>query len=210
MQKGSGSKRRVMKVSRKYIAVAGILLGALSFLALYGWEVLDVTNEVWLLASERDLRAHYIGWKFFRESDWHWPLGMMDGIIYPRLISVVYTDSIPWLALFFKMVSGLLPETFQYFGLWGLLCFMLQGMLAGLIVSKYGRNLWIDILLMEFFILSPTMIYRLYFHSELAAHFLLLMAFIPWIERDKINTSYKKCIYWSFLKYISFSPIDNL
>lgn len=188
-----------MKVSRKYTAAAGLLLGALSFLALYGWEVLDVTNEIWLLASERDLRAHYIGWEFFRESDWHWPLGMMDGIIYPRLISIVYTDSIPWLALLFKMISGILPGTFQYFGLWGLLCFMMQGMLAGFIVGKYCRNLWMNLLLVEFFVLSPTMIYRLYFHSELAAHFLLLMAFIPWIDRDKINTGYKKCIYWSLL-----------
>ena len=51
-----------------------LLLAVISFIILYGIDVLDVTNDTWLLASERDLRAHYIGWKFFRQSPCNFPL----------------------------------------------------------------------------------------------------------------------------------------
>ena len=153
-----------------------LLLAVISFIILYGIDVLDVTNDTWLLASERDLRAHYIGWKFFRQSPWNFPFGLMDNMMYPDKISIIFTDSVPVLAVFFKVFSGILPETFQYFGLWGLLCFILQGLCAYELIAYYVDNRWIRLIGTEFFIISPSMIYRLYYHSELAGHFLLLLA----------------------------------
>ena len=193
-----------MKKHRRIcIIMACAILGIISFIVCYGIEVLDFTNDTWLLASERDLRAHYIGWEFFRRSKWHFPIGMMDGIIYPRLISIIYTDSVPLFAVFFKIFSKFLPETFQYFGLWGMVCFSLQGAAAACIVSKYNKNLISNLIISEFFILSPTLIHRLYFHSELSAHFLILFAFIIWIEKDYFNNWRKKTIAWSILMGVS-------
>ena len=47
----------------------GMLLGAVFFVVIYGFDVLNVTNDSWLLTG-KDLQQHYIGWKFFREADW--------------------------------------------------------------------------------------------------------------------------------------------
>lgn len=184
---------------RILITILGTFIGIISYVLLFGIETLNFTNDTWLLAGERDQRAHYIGWEFFRNSAWKWPIGMMDGIIAPRSISIIYTDSVPWLAVFFKIFRGILPETFQYFGLWGLMCFSLQGALAGYIVSKYVKNIFSDIALILLFVLSPTMVQRLYYHSELAAHFIILMGLIPWIEREKMNGLKKRTVYWSIL-----------
>lgn len=176
-----------------------LLLAVISFIILYGIDVLDVTNDTWLLASERDLRAHYIGWKFFRQSPWNFPFGLMDNMMYPDKISIIFTDSVPVLAVFFKVFSGILPETFQYFGLWGLLCFILQGLCAYELIAHYVDNRWIRLIGTEFFIISPSMIYRLYYHSELAGHFLLLLAFLIFVKNRDESNSLKVGIKWSVL-----------
>ena len=41
--------------------------------------------------------------------------------------SIVYSDSIPLFALIFKLINFALPEKFQYFSLWFMVCFFLQG-----------------------------------------------------------------------------------
>ena len=56
---------RLLKYRRIIIIFIAGLLGIVSFIACYGIDVLNFTNDTWLLASERDLRAHYIGWEFF-------------------------------------------------------------------------------------------------------------------------------------------------
>ena len=196
---------RLLKYRRIIIIFIAGLLGIVSFIACYGIDVLNFTNDTWLLASERDLRAHYIGWEFFRQSDWHFPIGMMDGIIYPRLISIIYTDSIPLFAIIFKIFSAFLPSTFQYFGLWGLLCFVLQGVCAAYIITRYNQNIIFNLIAVEFFILSPTLMQRLYYHTELSAHFLILLAFIIWLNRDRFDKWYKKCIAWSILLALAAS-----
>lgn len=192
--------KKKKKINSNYILV--ILFAAVSFIVLYGIDVLDVTNDKWLLASERDLRAHYIGWKFFRQSIWKFPFGLMDNMMYPEEISIIFTDSVPVLAVFFKIFSGILPETFQYFGLWGLLCFILQGLCAYKILEHYVDNLWIQLLGTVFFILTPSMIYRLYFHSELSAHFLILAAFLIFIK-SKDNNNLEVGIQWSILCFVA-------
>lgn len=49
------------------------LIGAIVFILIYGIEVLSVTNDAWLCNSE-DLTQHYLGWVFFRDSNWNFPI----------------------------------------------------------------------------------------------------------------------------------------
>ena len=39
----------------------------------------------------------YYGWKFYRASAWHWPIGLMDGVADPSLTPIMYIDSVPLL-----------------------------------------------------------------------------------------------------------------
>ena len=123
--------------ARHWYAMAAALAGILFFLALYGVQVLDPANPDWILNRGPDPSQHYLGWEFYRQSPLRLPfLGMSYSTVYPYRISVLYTDSIPLLALLLRPVAALLPAQFQYLGLWGIGCFALQGFLAQKIAWK--------------------------------------------------------------------------
>ena len=62
--------------------------------------------------------------------------------VYPFRTSVLFTDSLPLAALFFKLLGGILPTRFQYFGWWGLLCYALQGGLAQAVIARIAGDVY--------------------------------------------------------------------
>ena len=44
--------------------------------------------------------------------------------------SIVFTDSLPLGAFISKYLRAFVPDTFQYFGIWLWLCFVLQALFA--------------------------------------------------------------------------------
>ena len=128
-----------MKALKKYRwPLTGALLGALVFLAVYGVRVLDPTSVDWILNNPSpDPAQHYLGWELFRRSPVHLPyIGANYNAVYPFRTSVLFTDSLPLAALLFKLLGGVLPARFQYFGWWGLACYMLQGGLAQAVIAR--------------------------------------------------------------------------
>ncbi|MBQ1547653.1 MAG: hypothetical protein IIZ61_04600, partial [Lachnospiraceae bacterium] len=115
------------KDNKKLLIYALIFLFSLIlFSGVYGIGMLNPTNADYVY-STWDTEQHYFGWVAYRNSDWHFPLGLHDGLTYPDLTSVIFTDSIPLFAILGKLLSPLLPETFQYFGIYALLCLFLTG-----------------------------------------------------------------------------------
>jgi hypothetical protein len=174
-------------------------LGAAFFVLTFGAAVLDVTNTGWLMAAGGDLSQHYMGWRFFRESAWHFPVGLMDNIVYPFKESIIYTDSIPLFAVFFKVFSPLLPENFQYFGIFGLLVYFLQGGVAALVIQKLCKNSFFALTGSLFFILSPTMMQRIFNHTSLAAHFIILLCLYACITHNGERTLRRNITVWGGL-----------
>lgn len=174
---------------RQRYALAAALLGAIFFVVLYGVRVLDPTNIDWILNSGTDPSQHYFGWAFYRQSEVRLPyLGMSYATVYPYRISVIYTDSIPLLALFFKALSPLLPDPFQYLGIWGLFSFMAQGFLGQKIVWKISgagsRGEWVrwgTVLSALLFLLYPVLTVRMFAHTALAGNWLILMGIWLWL-----------------------------
>lgn len=122
--------KRYTKSTYIVVPLLSALLGAAIFLRIYGWQVLVPTYTDWLTMGVADLSQHYLGWCFYRNSPWLLPIGMMNTLPYPFVASIIFSDSIPVMAVLFKLLSPVLPQSFQYFGIWGLLCFMLQAALA--------------------------------------------------------------------------------
>ncbi|MBR1572110.1 MAG: hypothetical protein IJ655_05180 [Lachnospiraceae bacterium] len=157
-------------------------------MCIYGLKVLDFTNIDWLTHSKDaeglwDLTQHYLGWEFYRQSPWHFPLGLADGL-YSSPVSIVYTDSIPLFAFICKILSPILPETFQYFGIFGLMTYMLMGGFGALIIARYNSNPLYSSISAIIMSISPVLTKRMFYHTALSAHFLILMAIALWIYRD--------------------------
>ena len=187
-----------------FVFICGGLLGALFFIFIFGTAILDFTYTDWIMRGFYDVSTHHLGWKLFRDSAWYFPFGLMDNIVYPFKISIMYNDSIPLFAIIFKLLSPVLPEKFQYFGLFGILCYILQGGIGALIVKKTGGNTVQSIIGSMFFILSTVMMVRMFFHFPVLAHFILLLCILAYLENN--NYSLKKRIFvWGGLLALSVS-----
>jgi hypothetical protein len=189
--------------SSHFIFIFGGFLGSMFFIYIFGTAILDFSYTAWLMSGV-DLSQHYLGWKMFRNSSWYFPIGLMDNIVYPFKISMIYTDSIPLFAVFFKLLSPALPENFQYFGLFGITCYILQGGCGALIIRKIGGNTFQSIIGSLLFTMSTVMAWRLYFHTSLAAHFIILLCILACLEYKNHDLK-KRIIIWSCLLALSAS-----
>ena len=192
-------------------SLTGALLGALVFLILYGVRVLDPTCVDWILNNASpDPAQHYLGWVFYRRSGWHLPyLGANYSAIYPYRTSILYTDSIPLLAVLGKLLGGVLPARFQYLGLWGLFCYAMQGGLAQALIARVSgvrpgdtaKN-WASVLGAGVLVLFPALNIRMFAHTALAANWLVLLALWLWLcaeQSENRPTAAKLCLWWGIL-----------
>lgn len=157
--------------------VLGGLLGAIAFLAVFGLSPLDVTNDALVRGGfvERDIQQHYAGWLFLRQSLLGWPLGVAQNIGSGGL-SIAFTDSVPLVAVVCRLLSPVLPDVFQYFGWFTLLCFVLQGGFAALLCGLFAQGLCTPLLGAGLFVLSPVLWERALRHTALGAQWLILAA----------------------------------
>lgn len=189
--------------------LTGALLGALVFVALYGGGVLNPANVDWILnQASPDPSQHYLGWEFFRRSAVRLPyIGANYSAIYPYRTSILFTDSIPLLALLGKLFGPVLPDRFQYFGWWGLFCYAMQGGLAQAILARLGGvrpgqtlRCWASVAGAGVLVFFPALTIRMFAHTALAANWLVLLAVWLWLRSDELLPSTRRaCLGWAVL-----------
>ncbi|MDO4271767.1 MAG: DUF6311 domain-containing protein [Candidatus Saccharibacteria bacterium] len=172
------------------IFLFGSLIGLIFFALFYGLAIVNPANTSWIWQPiTHDTAQHFLGWQFFRADSTG---ATINGLAAPYGLSIVFMDVIPLLALIFKPFASILPTNFQYFGLWGLTCYMLMGGFAAVLINR----LWMricqgyagvghTILRCLFvaagsliFVLSPMVMARSFYHPALAAHWLILLGFL--------------------------------
>lgn len=151
------------------IIIAGCI-ATLFFLFLYS-EILNPRYDAWLLTSNADSAQHYIGWMMYKNSKWTFPVGVANNYVYPIGLPISYTDSIPLFAVIFKLFKNFIKGGFQYFGIWLLVCFILQAVFGYLLARIFIKSEIISIIGSILFILSPIMLFN---NFALAGHWLIL------------------------------------
>jgi hypothetical protein len=156
-----------------------LLLGVIAFFLVVGHRALDPINAEWIL-GRLDPTQHYLGWLFYRTGEWSFPIGLNPRFGQDLSSSIVYSDSIPLLAIPFKALDPFLPDRFHYFGIWILACFVLQAGLAWKLLGLYTDNALLKLLGCGLFIFFPPLLWRVNTpaggHAALVAHFLVLWA----------------------------------
>jgi hypothetical protein len=164
-------------------------LGTAAFVAVTSGVMLSPSNTSWLMQG--DLAQSYLGWAYFRRAPWDWPLGTNPGYGLDFHSSVYYSDSIPLLAIGFKLMADLLPEPFQYFGGWVLLCLILQGVLSWKLVGLVSGSPWIRAPATVLFVLSPPMLNRIYGHMALVGHWMILAGIYLCLRHSRPGDSWR-------------------
>ena len=152
-----------------------LILGLASFLLLVGPSVLNPRNIAWLL-SGFDMTLEYLGWAFYRYGPWTFPIGMNPQFGLDISSSIIYSNSLPLIAPFFKLLSPWLGDPFQFWGFWLLGCFILQAWMAWKLLSLVSNSVSILILSTSLFLFSPPMLYQIGFHNSTVAMFPLVAA----------------------------------
>jgi len=160
---------------RNLLAILGGCTGALIFYLVYGTGTLDTGRVDWLF-NLGDNAQHYLGWVFYRNDPWMFPIGFSCSLGYPTGTCMCFTDSIPLIAIPLKLISFLLPATFQYFGWWTLLNFVLQGAFAALILYEVSRRRLAALIAPLFFCLADIFLFRVFRYTPLSGQWIVLFA----------------------------------
>ncbi|AXU94257.1 hypothetical protein CI789_02840 [Erwinia persicina] len=164
-------------MKNNYYRIASGAIGATLFFICGGEKILNVNNIMWF--GSGDAAQHWLGWNFFRSTPlFQWPLGLNQPYGMDVSSSIVFTDSIPLLAIFFKIISFALPDEFQYTGIWLLTCCVLQGVTAYELIYRNTKDSAYSVFSSAIFCLTPIMIFRMMGHFALSAHFMILASFI--------------------------------
>jgi hypothetical protein len=153
--------------------ILSIVLGAVSAFTILGWNILNPLNINWL---NGDRAMHYLGWAFLRqETIWYFPPTWTTRLGYPIGLSVSFTDCLPLIAVLLRPFQALLPNNFQYLGLYSLACFILQFYFAFQLARRLLPNSAMQILMAGIMLaLAPVYLTRLALHVPFAFQWLIL------------------------------------
>lgn len=151
------------------------LLGVAVFVWVGYMPSLDPTDLDWIALD--DPFCHVMGWEQFRNAPLlQYPITQNAQYGLEWSSSIVFSDSIPLVAIPLRPLSGLLPVPFQYLGWWTLLSFVLQAYWGGRLVQLRARRLGEVALGAALFVTAPTLLNRIGLQSALASHWILLWA----------------------------------
>ncbi|HEX4159038.1 MAG TPA: DUF6311 domain-containing protein [Rhizomicrobium sp.] len=165
-----------------------LVAGVLDARLLVGSRHLNPHDLSWLSG---DSAQSEIGWEFLRhEKIWTFPLTWVGNLDYPTGVSASYLDFIPLMAVLFRPFAGLLPEDFQYLGIYTILCCVLQTYFGLRIMSLFANRDWLITLLgAGFFLFSPIMTVRLAGHFPHSSHWIILACIYYYFRRDLAGTT---------------------
>jgi hypothetical protein len=178
----------------KWLSFIPVLMGIAAFIAVVGLGILNPRNISWLLA-DFDMTLEYLGWAFYRYGPWTFPIGLNPNFGLDISSSIIYSNSMPLFAMAFKPLSALLGEPFQFWGLWILLCFVLQAWMAWLLISLITKDIWLKTFATGLLLFSPPMFSQIGFHNSTIGHFPILMALYLILRPNQNN----RVLWWSIL-----------
>jgi Family of unknown function (DUF6311) len=118
-----------------------------------------------------DIAQHVSGWWYYARDSWHFPLLHTTRLDHPAGVSIAYTDSIPMLALPFKVLITLFPswfpEHFHYIGWWMGLVFVSQAVAATFLMRALGLKSLFAVIIAVGFALTWPVIHARYHHPAL-------------------------------------------
>lgn len=197
---------QMLLIKRVLSIVLPILLTIVLFDISLDLRIIDPTNIRWVMDAYHDWGQHYLGWAYFRVEPWTFPLGEISNYNYPVGSNVGYTDSIPFLAVFFKIFRSVLPENFQYLGLWIFVSYLLLAYYTLKILNIYRVNLFLSLLMLGFILTNPVLIFRA-MHPALFGHWILVAGIYFYLIKPDSNQVHAKNIHLSLL--IVFSALIN-
>lgn len=152
-----------------------LAIGVANALLLIGSGPINPTNIRWIFG---DNGTYFSGWEQYRhDTHLHFPLTWTERVGYPIGTSIALMDAIPLAAVLLRPLSPVLPEPFQYLGLWVTLCFVLQAYFAFSLCRRlFHEDPLFSAIGSVFFVLAAPLTFRAFGHTALVSQWLILAA----------------------------------
>ncbi len=151
-----------------------LVLGLSLFLWRFDARIVVPTHVDWALTGG-DIAMNTIGWEYYRTEPWSFPPAAIQRYGAPFGSSIGYVDGIPLFALPGKLIGGRWDSPWQYFGIWLLLTYLLQGWAAWLLTGRVLTGILPRLGGTLLLILMPSFLARSV-HIALSTHGLVLLA----------------------------------
>jgi hypothetical protein len=172
----------VKRHPRLAIWLLAIVLGSALFFWWMGYaRTLDPRDLGWI--NHEDPFTHVIGWEQYRNAPLvQYPI--TQNALYGLELSsnVVFSDSIPIVAVVLRPLSSLLPRPFQYLGWWVLLSCVMQAYWSLRLVLLRTDRLRDAVLGSVFFLTTPVLLERFGGQTAVGSHWLVLWALWLYLE----------------------------
>lgn len=161
--------------NRKNLSILiGCLVSLLFILIIFTPQNVDPLYTGWVKNGGGDNLQHYLGWRFFRYDSWNRFFLFMRNLNYPVGTSVIVTDSNPLFCLLLKPLDGVLPDEFQFNGIWIVLSYLLIALFSSVISWKLTHRVTFTLAGTIISVLNPVVMQRALIHDTLTAHWLIL------------------------------------
>ena len=162
------------------IAFSSLCIGVF----LFPFDFLNPFSIDWIWGSG-DFEQHFLGWQFFqREPLSQIPLSKLslygDGVAQ----SIVFTDSIPLIAVPLKYLLSQSDLGIQYFGFFVLSSIVLQALLAYSYFRQLGVHTVVGAILSLVVCIAPALLFRATCHTSLTAQWVIIASLLLCRSRD--------------------------
>lgn len=182
---------RIPSYSRRQIAFAAVLTIVPILLCgfMFGFDIPLASAKFWSL-PKGDMIVMTGAYEAYVRQPWTWPITMVKGLtIQP--VSIVFSDSIPWLSVLLK-ASGLGP-LFNPLGLFLMISYPLQAWgMVSLLRSLGVKDRVVLALGGLLALLFPTWIARQFGHIALSGHWLVLFALSLTVSSARFGLTWKR------------------
>ena len=159
------------------------IIATLVFGLFFDFSIIEPANTAWLLSDGGDISQGYLGSTAFRLDTWHFPITKTVLLNNSEGVCIVYTDSNPLLSIVTKLIPFIFLPEYQFFGIWYLSCWILQGVFGYLLIKTLTRNDLFALVAVALFCLLPTQ-YARWGHANLVAFWTILWALYIFIHPD--------------------------
>jgi len=123
------------------LVILSTLVGVFWAASLFDWDFVIGRDAFWefprgtIGGGDNDMAQVLTGYLYYVQSPWHLPLFYVSGLDPPAGVNAIFTDFVPIVALFGKLIHSLTGAKVNLYGAYLFLCFVLPGvtsMLYGL------------------------------------------------------------------------------
>ncbi len=174
------------KLASHYEYLVFFVVPVFLFLLWTNPAILNPVQFGWTMSG--DLGQHFTGWHMFRNDAWHFPLMNHALGTYPDVISAVFTDSNPLFSILFKLLDPVLPQHFQFIGLWYLFGLFVNYVVLYKTLHLVNRTKSTCLLGALLIALFPSYFWRIG-HDTLTAHFVITLLLF-WLFKKETKYTY--------------------